>query len=262
MPYSHDDLLDTGALPAGPNGRKGEYAVFEHFFRPEDMAAMTELLEAENISVRNSTQVGEPWRENIIVGHSLQPELWIEIPTNLFAKARYVIQERAEQAWSGPALLEHPFATYTTEALEDVLRHEERYGIEAGVVAKNLLLNRNEAGAVDRVQREVQLRLQSDIPPKEGSPVWLIAASAIGVLAAALFLPLLYLASLGVLLYQVTGRRRDRWGKAYYLYSARTRVQGKWGIGTVLAALVVALVYYVFVGYGNGAIYPWWWLWR
>ena len=123
----------------GISTKDDTYVVFEHFLREEDLDATVATLTAAGIECRPGRQGGGPWRENLIIGHRLQPPFYVEIPREATRKARYTVLSAAEDTWVGDAVLSHPLASYSDRQLRDTLDREDAFGLETQVVAKNLL---------------------------------------------------------------------------------------------------------------------------
>ncbi|OAV45305.1 hypothetical protein [Lewinella sp. 4G2] len=249
-------VLDGSALP-------GDFAVFDHFIRLEDMEATAQLLEGNNISVRQSNQNGGQWRENVIMGTALQPAYYLEIPTNSFAAARYLIREAAEDAWTGDAILSHPYADYTDESLLAILDREERYGIESAVVARNLLLRRG----VDLELRPIRDRLrerQSALSEGREAPLWqVVFVALLGLASSLVFQPILLLFAAGMSLNYSRATIKSVNGEKYFKYGALTRVRGKWIGWLLIIGFILGLVNAL---YGHWIpvtpVRTWWWIWR
>ncbi|NJC24901.1 hypothetical protein [Neolewinella antarctica] len=256
MEPTHDGPLDERAISR-------DFAVFEHFIRREDMEGMVRTLQAEKIAVRRSTDGTTQWRESVIMGHSLQPKFWIEVRENDFAKAKYTIREAAEAAWTGETIDQHPFADYASDELRTILTQEDYYGIEATVVARNLLLQRGENVALKEIRDANRHRNSAKLSPKEGTQVYVIAGTIIGAVAGLYLNVIAFMAALGVLIYYASGKQRDGDGKQHFIYVARTRVRGKWGTGVVALGLAFGLLNYFWLHWIHiEPVQSWFWLWR
>ena len=250
-------LIDTDALP-------GKFAPFEHFLRYEDMVATAELLEAAEMPVRRvGEQQSGQWREKVIMGQPLQPKYWLEIPTDQFARARYLIREAAEAVWVGEALEQHPFNDYATPELEDILRREDYYGQEAAVIARNILLGRGEEVELAELREDYRAHIEQRFTPAPVSKLSIGLTAVVGVAAGLILQLLFWLASLGILLYIFQGKQRDPDGRSHFAYDIATRRAGKIAVGLVVGALVFGLAnYFLLHIYGLMGINPWLWWWR
>ncbi len=249
-------MLDESALP-------GQFAVFERFLREVDMHATASSLTEGGIAVRKSTEGIRQWRENVIVGHPLQPQFWIEIPERQFSHARYLLRELAEEAWAGDAIDEHPFADYTDDDLRDIVTNEEYYGVEASVVALNLLLRRGVQPDVSPLRRAGREQENLARHATRGSGLALLLATAVGTIAAFYLEPITACVMVGILLYVVVGKRRAADGKQSWLYTPGSRRLARVGASIVGAGFFFGLLNYLWFDWV--AVQPlgqWYWIWR
>ncbi|MEL6142586.1 MAG: hypothetical protein AAFU67_13315, partial [Bacteroidota bacterium] len=98
-----------------------EFAVYQQFSRPEEIAEIVSLFKAHQIPTRSHQRQHGGSLGASIVGTSLQPDYWIEIPTTYFVRANQLLEQEAEKQLQATDWSEHPFSTYTEQELIEVL---------------------------------------------------------------------------------------------------------------------------------------------
>ncbi len=248
-------LLDESAVPR-------DFALYQRFNRSEDLEEVTQILRAHQILVRPSTEDRGEWRESTIFGSPLQPKFWIEIPATQFEKANFVLQEFAEEHLSEADLAAHPFASYNRRELEEVLLEETECSPEAVVVARKLLLRQGHDVDLSQLRQAAREKLTREYAPKPGN-VWSLGFFAVYGCFAALSLWIVsIMVAMGVLLYYLTGSRRDPKGTKHWAYDETTRRRGGIAVSAVVACLTLGLLNFFWLGWvGFPAIDVWYWLW-
>jgi len=251
-----DDLLDDTAVP-------GNFAVYQRFNRREDMDYVTESLRELGITVRTSDEVKSGWREAVIIGHSIEPKFWIEIPANRFEQANFALQEVAEAELSEEDLLTHPFADYNTEELQQVLLEETEWSPDAVVIARRLLLRSGgdvDLAAIRQASRE---RLAAAFQPQRGSVISLLLTSLIGALAGFIVWFVGIMITLGILLYYRIGTRMDPKGVRHWAYVEDTRKWAFFGLLIIGGSTLFGLANLFFLHwYYFADVDAWLWWWR
>ncbi len=249
------NLLDDHQVPT-------DYAVYQRFNRLEDMQAVVEALQENQILVRTSGEDAGEWREATIIGSPLQPKFWIEIPAVQFEKANYILQEIANENLSDEDLDEHPFAHYSRAELEEVLLEETEWDAEAVVVARRLLLRQGYDVDLKDIRQKSRERLAREYSPRSGTR-WVIALFTLygGFATMALWIVSI-LISLGVLLYYLIGSRRDPKGVKHWAYDEPTRQLGRLSVGVMAAGLIFGMVNLFYLQWVKfPPIDVWYWLW-
>lgn len=224
---------------------------------------MAETLQDHHILVKRSTEAIGQWRENVIMGHTLQPKFWIELPQDQFEKARYVLREIAEENWAGDAINTHPFADYSSAELKEILVKEDYYGVEASVIARNLLLRKGEDVDLKPIRDAYRERMSGELIPAKGSLTAIIVATGVGIVSGIYLSAIGFLACLGTVIYYASGTTRAITGERYYTYTSLTRLQGKLGTAMVIVAAIFGALNYFYLHWIHlEPIREWLWIWR
>lgn len=256
MSRKPNDTLDADFLSR-------EWAVFEQFLRQEDMEDQATFLRGKGIPVLESTLKNGDWKENVIIGYALRPEFWIEVPENRFSEAKFILREQAESAWAGDAVLNHPFADYTEDELREILLKEDYYGQEATVIARNLLLRSGKDIELKPIRDAFRERADHGLTARSVSPVLYLVVLFLGAIGGLVLWPVIFMACLGYTFTWTSSTQRDRAGTKYYVYDARSRVQGKVGIGILVLALLLGMANFFFLHIiPLEPVRDWLWLWR
>jgi len=227
-----------------------EYAVYQQFSQVEELKEMAELFSQHQIPFRShQRQLGGSLGSSII-GSSLQPDYWIEIPTTFFVQANRLLEQEATEHLQTADLSEHPFSTYTDEELIEVLSEADAWNPEAVLVARILLKNRGVAIDEGSIKQAIKEKYQATFSPKSGNTISLIGLGFLGLFSGIMVWFLRIMLSLGGLAYYYLGKKRNRKGNAYYEFDAATRNTSKWLMLIVSICVLLGmanLLYFQFV---------------
>lgn len=229
------------------------------------MEDVVETLRDNGISVRVSDEgddLGE-WTERNIVGTPLRPKFWIEIPSHLFEKANFMLQEVAEANLEEEDIDAHPFNDYSVPELQEVLVAESDWSPDAVVVARRLLLRRGGDVDLKRLRDAARARLVEAYRPTSGNLLFLTVLTLISMVAGLMVWILGIMVLLGILLYYAFGTQRDPKGTRHNTYDDATRKKSRLALGVLGLATVCGLVNYFYLGWITFPdIDGWLWWWR
>ncbi|MEO0732319.1 MAG: hypothetical protein AAFZ52_05765 [Bacteroidota bacterium] len=252
---SDREVLDQFALP-------GAFALYQRFNRREDMLRVMAILQEYEIEVRTSEFGTKEWREDVIMGSPLEPRYWIEIPANRFEHANYFLQEAAAAELEEADLHEHPFAEYTTKELRQVLLEESEWSPDAVVIARQLLLRRDENVDLAGLRRAAGERLAAAFAPRRGNIVYIFSTAAFGVFSGLILWFIGIMFALGILLYYRIGSRLDPKGRRHWAYVDGTRAAALVGLLLLGGSIVLGFINFFYLQLGPVAeldVWLWWW---
>lgn len=226
-----------------------DFAVFQHFQRPDDLNYTEDLLRRHGIPYRVGDEQTGAWREATIMGSPLQPRFWIEIPAHSFSKARYILEEEAELTITDEYIAEHPFSKYSLAELKRVLIDNDAWNPEAVVVARRLLIRSGQD--VDLVALRAAARKEEvkRYAPRAGSRLVIIGITLLGTLSGLALWFLFLTLCAGVLLHFTVGSRRDARGERHLEFDEATRRAGLFGLVVVGLGFAVGLLNRIYLQY-------------
>lgn len=228
------------------------------------MLFMVDTLRANNIPVRVSDEgdgLGE-WTEQVIMGAPLRPKFWIEIPSDMFEKANFMLQEAAESDVDDEVLDSHPFNDYSVPELQEVLVAESDWSPEAVVVARRLLLRRGGDVDLKRLRDAARARLVLEYQPASANVLLLTLFGVLSMIAGVSVWILGIMVILGILLYYSIGSRRDPKGNRHMSYDETTRKRSNLVLGVLGISVALGLLNYFYlhwVKFPEVDAWLWWW---
>ncbi|MTB50322.1 hypothetical protein [Lewinella sp. W8] len=239
-----------------------EFAVYQQFNRKADLEELLSLFREHQIPFTTHDREQSPGVGAVIVGDPLQPRFWVEIPSNLFQKANFLLEEHAEASLTEEDLSHHPFAEYRQEELEEVIINASSWSPEAVAVARVLLQREGKSVDLAALRQAYRERLAEKYRARSLPVGYVILASIIAAVGGFTLSFMLFLGALGMLLYYRFGRRIDPNGTPHAIFDVPTRRRSGYGILLALVGLPLGLLnYFTLHWYDIPTIDPWLWLW-